>query len=513
MSRAASIAEVERGFFGHPVSLKYLAFTEVWERFSYYGMQALLPLYMVQHLLLDENIAGVWGFGRFRSAIEAVTGPLSNIALTTQIFGVYVFGVYLAVLLGGWVGDRFTGRKVAVLIGGVGMAIGHLLMAWESLFLIALLCLMLGAGMYKGNLIMQVGALYVPADLRRTRAFGILLIAGQIGALMAPIVCGTLGEVYGWHVGFSAAAVGMIVGLAGYGFGMRLLPEQPAQAASDRPAPAGTQGAMFALGLVFFSYFMVIAAVMQGYSIGLIWAVDHVDRVVFGFRIPVTWVLIFDALALTGAMLLSMKFWVWQSRTGEEMSDYSKIVAGSMMCSIGLLILSIFSSFAGDGKVPLFAVAAFFGIVGFGIAFIDSPLKALTTRCAPAHLSTMLVGIMLATFGVANLAAGWLGRYYEQLGPASFWLLSAAIAAAGPALLLLFRKPATERLERSASERLDRDVAMPPLSVAARGMSRSNTTSLDIGQGIDPLSGTHGTAVFENATLGRFERQDRGGAS
>lgn len=443
----------DNGFFGHPKALGYLAFTDVWERFSYYGMQALLPLYMVQYLLLPENVGQVWGFAAFRSGIESVTGPLSTIALTVQIFGLYVFGVYIAVLAGGWIGDRVTGRKVAVLAGGALMALGHLVMAWEALFLPALLMLIVGAGMFKGNLIAQVGGLYATDDQRRTRAFGIYTISSTIGSLMAPIICGTLGEMFGWHIGFGAAAVGMTVGFVIYVSALRHLPqESPRARATKRSAPAGTTETIIALLIVFFAYFVIIASVVQGYSTLMVWAIDNVDRDVFGFEMPVTWLLIFDAISLICAMLIAMRLWAKQSALQRESTDYLKIIFGGAFFVAGFIMLSVATSFAGEGKVPVSIVVLFFVLVGFGVAFVDAPLKALTTRCAPPAISTTMIGVMMAAFGFANLAAGWLGRYYEPLGAANFWLLNAAIAASGAILLLLVRRLVETRLEKAAHQ-------------------------------------------------------------
>src|SRR3954453_6761922 len=204
----------DRMFFGHPRGLAYLAFTEAWERFSYYGMSALLVLYMVNQLLLPGHIEHVAGFATFRAMIEGTFGPLSTQALPSQIFGLYSGFVYFTPVLGGWLGDRI-GQRSAVIAGALSMAGGHLAMAFDESFLLALLLLIIGSGLLKGNISAQVGSVYPPDDEeRRTRGFAIFSTGINFGAVAGPLLCGFLGERYGWHVGFGAASLVMLGGVA-----------------------------------------------------------------------------------------------------------------------------------------------------------------------------------------------------------------------------------------------------------------------------------------------------------
>nr|MBA3651256.1 MFS transporter [Chthoniobacterales bacterium] len=196
-------------FLGHPRGLWYLAFTEAWERFSYYGMQALLVLYMVKYLLLPGHIEHVIVFDAFRQ-LPLYRG-LDGQALASAIFGTYTASVYLTPIFGGFLADRLLGRRRTVLLGALTMATGHFLMAFEGAFLFALLCLVLGCGMFKGNIASQVGALYKPNDLRRADAFQIFYLGINAGVIASPLIVGTLGEVLGWHYGFAAAGVGMLL--------------------------------------------------------------------------------------------------------------------------------------------------------------------------------------------------------------------------------------------------------------------------------------------------------------
>src|SRR5579863_317013 len=222
--------DYDHAFLGHPRGLAYLAFTEAWERFSYYGMQTLLVLYMVHQLLLPGHIECIAGFGAFRAAIERVYGgSLSTVALASAIFGLYTGLVYLTPIAGGFIADRWLGRTRTITLGALLMAAGHFLMAFDVSFLVALLCLLTGVGCFKGNLASQIGALYAPGDLRRADAYQIYYLFISAAVIAAPLVSGTLGELYGWHYGFGAAGVGMLIGLGIYCAGRRWLPPETAR--------------------------------------------------------------------------------------------------------------------------------------------------------------------------------------------------------------------------------------------------------------------------------------------
>src|SRR5438067_3342039 len=226
-------------FMGHPKGLFYLAFTEAWERFSYYGMTALLTLYMVQQLLLPGHVEHVAGMTAYRSALESAFGPMSAQALASQTFGFYTGLVYFTPLLGGWIADRLLGAKKTVIIGALLMSAGHFAMAFDQSFLVALLLLIAGSGCLKGNIAAQVGHLYAPDDVsRRTRAFTIFSTGINVGATIGPLACGLLAQLYGWHIGFGCAGVLMLLASATYLAGQRHLPDQrPPERDRTRSAP------------------------------------------------------------------------------------------------------------------------------------------------------------------------------------------------------------------------------------------------------------------------------------
>src|SRR4249920_615416 len=214
MSAPPSSADTPKG---HPRGLYLLFFTEMWERFSYYGMRSLLVLYMVNHLFIHPDVGQrVLGFTAVKGLLESIFGPLGAQPLSSQIYGLYTGLVYFTPFFGGLLADRVLGQRRTVVVGAVLMAIGHFLMASERLFFPALMFLILGNGCFKPNISTQVGLLYPPGDQRRDRAFSIFYVGINLGAFFSPLVCGTLGQRVGWHWGFAAAGVGMVLGLVFY---------------------------------------------------------------------------------------------------------------------------------------------------------------------------------------------------------------------------------------------------------------------------------------------------------
>lgn len=426
-------------FMGHPKGLFYLAFTEAWERFSFYGMTALLVLYMVNQLLLPGHVENVAGFAGFRAAIESVTGPLSAQALASQIFGLYAGLVYFTPLFGGLIADRWLGQRTAVVIGALSMSAGHVAMAFDRSFLLALLLLVVGSGFLKGNISAQVGALYPVTDVaRRTRAFAIFSMAINFGAVAGPLVCGLLAQVFGWHVGFGAAAIFMLGGLATYLAGYRHLPAKVARR-------SGTHGDLTAADWRILGALVVVIAITIFQSIGYyqlanvlpVWIQQHVALGSGGFSIPIPWYQSIDPLfSILGVPLL---FWIWrrQASRDREPGDLGKIGIGAWLCAAGNLIL-VAAIIAADGA-PVHPVWPFLSCAVQGIAFLYywPTLLALVSRAAPAKVNATMLGVAFLSIFVSNNLIGWIGTLYEKMRPVEFWALHAAIAATGGVLVLL----------------------------------------------------------------------------
>jgi POT family proton-dependent oligopeptide transporter len=456
-TEAASLPDIgaARDLMGHPRGLYFLSFTEVWERFSFYGMQALLVLYMVDQALRPGHIEAIAGMSAFRAGIESVFGPLSIQALSSQIFGLYTGFVYFTPLIGGWIGDQVLGQKRTVILGAVLMALGHLLMAFEVSFLIALLVLILGSGCLKGNISAQVGALYDKTDPRKTRAFSLFNLAINIGAFIAPLVCGTVGELYGWHYGFGLAAAGMVLGLLTYLAGGRYLPADTLEPAGAAPRPSLAPGdgkiiwALVAM-LVLGTFFAIAYA--QEFNVMTLWYRDTTDRHILGFETPVTWLPALDGLFIVAFTPLAIRLWRNQAERGTEPSDLAKIGWGSLMGTAGLLCLVIASLiFAGGGKPSLLWSVACFALCGLGFIYTWPTTLAICSRAAPAAIGGVVMGLAFLTAFVSNYLCGWLGGYYEKMSPASFWGLHAAISLAGAIGVLVFYRPLNRILQPTPS--------------------------------------------------------------
>src|SRR5205809_5941321 len=291
----------DRSFIGHPRGLGYIAFAEAWERFSYYGMQALLVLYMVNRLLHPPHIEHIAGFGPFRHLIESFRGPLDVQPLSSTIFGLYTGLVYLTPIAGGLIADRWLGRTFTITIGASLMALGHFLMAFDVTFLIALTCLLTGVGCFKGNLASQVGALYPTGDNRRAHAFQIYYIFINGGVIASPLIAGTLGEVYGWHYGFGAAGVGMLIGLTIYLYGRKWLPpDSPIVRKSKRAAkiPLTHREKMGVIALLALLPVLTIAVIgnQQIFNAYLVWGESSADFILLRRMMPTTWLITLDSI-------------------------------------------------------------------------------------------------------------------------------------------------------------------------------------------------------------------------
>ena len=435
----------DRAFLGHPRGLAYLAFTELWERFSYYGMTALLALYLGKQLLLPGHAEHVLGLGALRSLFE-FRGPMSDQAFASLIYGWYGGLVYFTPILGGLIADRFLGAKRTVILGALLMSAGHIAMSFDASFLIALAMLILGSGCLKGNISAQVGSLYPKeAESLRERGFTIFSTGINIGSVLGPLATGAVAAIYGWHAGFALAAVLMLVALAIYLAGQRHLPD-PETARRERkqlPAltPAEWRRTWALIGLIALTILPNIAYPMI-WNIGIVWVDQHASLGTPFGTVPASWFNSVDSFAsiLAAAPLVAM--WAWQARRGTEPGGIVKVAIGSAIIGASALLMAAGSLGLQDGgKVSvLWALAGFFGM---GIAFMWYwPVTlALVSKAAPAKVnSTLMGGAFLALF-VGSTTMGWIGSFYDQMSPAAFWTLDAAIGFAGALIAFLLHRP------------------------------------------------------------------------
>ena len=423
--------------FGHPRGLFHLAGTEFWDRVSFHGMQALLTLYMVERLLLPGHVEHVLGFAAFRAAIESVTGPLSPLALASQIFGLYIALVYATPLLGGLLGDRVLGRRRTVILGALSMTLGHFCMAFDRSFLIALALLTLGAGCLRGNLVAQVGALYSADDRRRGAAFQIYYSSINAGAFIAPIVSGALGQAYGWHYGFGFAGFGMLIGLIVYMRASHHLPPDPPRTALR--SRARLTAAERRVVVVLMSMVPLLAtfwvAQTQVWNVYNVWARDHVDLGLGGWSMPVPWLQSLDGLAPLAMMPLML--WWWRRQGAREPDEFGKLGRGCLIFAVGTVWLAAGHLVYGDGvRLPLAWAVAFHVISNLGWLYFTPTAVSLFTRTAPVSVNALLFGVYNLSVIAGSLISGRLGGWYERVDPQTFWLLHTAIVGAGGVLLL-----------------------------------------------------------------------------
>ena len=420
--------------FGHPKALTFLFSTEMWERFSYYGMRALLVLYMTKYLLLRGHAANVTGLATLRRGLESLFGPLGVQPLSSQIYGFYIGLVYLTPIFGGILADRVFGRRRMVVIGAILMAIGHFLMAVEQLFLLALFALILGSGAFKPNIATQVGGLYAPGDPRRDRAYSIFYVGINIGAFFSPLVCGTLGEEAGWRYGFAAAGVGMCIGLCIYLYAMPLLPaDAKPPRLEQKPLDPREWRAVLALLVLFVPNTLFWAVYEQQGNTIVLWADANTDRTIdlFGLsaQIPTTWFLAVNPFLIFAFTPLIVALWTRQAATGREPTSARKMALGCLGAALAYLILASAAIHAGTAKASWIWLFVYFVVLTFGELYLAPVGISLVTKVAPARILSMLMGVWLATSFVGGFLAGTIGSFWSRMEKPEFFLMAAAIAA------------------------------------------------------------------------------------
>ena len=440
-SESESMAVTDRAFLGHPKGLGYLAFSEGWTAFSYYGMLSLLVLYASAELLPTHS-GEVWGFAPFHRFLETLYGPLTTEGTATAITGLYGALIYATPMLGGFLADRWLGRTPTVILGAALMTLGHFLMTFYATFLPALAAILIGAGCFNANLRAQVGELYAVGDLRRGNAFQIYTLAVNISVIAAPLVVGTLGEKQGFAWGFAGAGIGMALGLVVYLAGIRHLPASARPKAASATAeprarltPHERRSVLILLLLV-----PVIALCFVGnqqiFNAYLLWGKDHYDLVFRGESMPVSWLLSLDAFISTGAILGSLLFWRWMASIGREPDETIKIAIGALIASLAPLSLALGSWLMGGAKLGLQWGVGFHLINNIGFANIYAIGLALYSRASPRSLTATMVSVFSLSIFCANLLDGKLGGLIETMRPAAFWAMHAGLVMLGGLLML-----------------------------------------------------------------------------
>jgi POT family proton-dependent oligopeptide transporter len=444
----------DRAFLGHPKGLGYLGFTEACERFSYYSMQTLLVLYMVNYLLVPGRMEKVVGLDWLQAHIYH---GISGQPLASAIFGTYTALVYLTPIFGGIIADKWLGRNTTLIIGGVLMAIGHFLMAVESAFVFALLSLLLGVGAFKGNIASQVGALYGPNDLRRAMAFQIFYIFINVSVIAGPLISGTLGQKVGWHYGFGCAGVVMVLGLIIYLSGRRWLPpdERPTREERKDREKLSRNDWMCVLYLVILIPVMAIALLtnQEIFNAYLVWGDQQFNLHFMQYTMPSSWLITLDA-ALSFSMLVAVAaFWKWWSLKHREPDEISKMIIGSVFTIAGglCLFMAALTQPAG-GKIGLFWPFMFHLLNSIGFAHILPISLALFSKIAPKQINATVIGLYYLAFFIANAVVGWVGGLYSSLPTTTFWLIHVASAAFGLVAFAVFKMVLGKRMATGPRE-------------------------------------------------------------
>jgi proton-dependent oligopeptide transporter, POT family len=411
-------------WFGQPRGLTILFLTEMWEIFSYYGMRTLLVYYMTKQLLIGQEKASF-------------------------IYGAYTAAAYFTPILGGMIADRWLGKRRAVIIGGSIMAAGHFMMTFEPMFYLALATIALGNGLFLPSLPSQINDLYRPDDPRRGWAYNVYYVGINIGGFLAPLVCGTLGEFYGWHWGFGAAGVGMLLGLMVYIFGAKYLPN-PGRVAA-RVAPAATSARsyrstfilLFAIGL---AVTVFRGAYEQVGNTVALWADVGINRATSTITIPMTWFQSLNPLLVFLMTPILLARWRRQADAGRLQSSMRKMAIGALIVAAAYLLLAAVAFEAEPGRASWLWLVMFFALFTLGELYILPTGLGLFARLAPAGYGATTVAAWFLAIFSGSLSAGAVGALWGSTTHALFFVLLTVIATLAAAMLLALDRT-TQRLE------------------------------------------------------------------
>ncbi len=456
--------------FGHPRGLAVLFMTEMWERMSYYGMRALLVLYMTKFLFQTDRItywngdevhqAGdpstVIGLGAVRGSLEAIFGAMGHQELSSQLYGVYTALVYLTPILGGYLADKYMGQRRAVVVGGLIMAVGQFVLMVDRLFFVALLILIVGNGLFKPNVSTQVGALYAEGDERRDRAFSIFYVGINLGALLAALVCGTLGQKYGWQYGFAAAGVGMIIGVVQYLWGQRhLAPDSLAQKQGGHQAEATGQASAKVAQFTKDEWQRIVALVVlcllnvvfwgvyeqQGNTMQL-WADEQTNwPTLFGWAIPSTWYQSFNPFMIFAFTPFITALWKRQAAAGKEPSSVAKMAIGCTVLGLSYIVMVVGAQVVGTGKGSLLWPFACTAMLTLGELYLSPIGLSLVTKVAPARVVNTMMGVWFLSSFLGNYLSGYIGTYYTRIPKETFFSLLCGLGLLSGIMMFLVLRP------------------------------------------------------------------------
>lgn len=418
--------------FGHPKGLYILFLTEMWERFSYYGMRALLVLYMVG-LVTDNNPGLGWEEG-----------------FALSIYGWYTMAVYVMSIPGGLLADRLIGQKKAVLVGGLLLCAGHGILAIDAVwaFTSGLVLIVLGVGALKPNISTMVGGLYKEGDPRRDMGFSIFYIGINVGALAASLIVGYIGEVYGWHYGFGLAGIGMAFGQLVYMLGQKHLrhvgnyePVKREESGKKKPLSKIEKDRMAVLLLSFIIIIVFWGAFEQAGGLMNLYTDSKIDRFVGSFEIPAS---VFQSLNPFYILIFATPvawWWMKRQKKGKEASSLFKMAIGTIIMGLGFLLMTGASMEAEEaGKAGMYWLFGAYLLHTIGELCASPVALSFITKLAPVKYASLMMGAYFAATGFGNKVAGLVGEAAADAGELQIFLGIFIFTAAFGLLLWLFLK-------------------------------------------------------------------------
>lgn len=425
----------QKELFGHPVGLYILFFTEMWERFSYYGMRAILVLYLVA-----EATSGNPGLGWTNA--EALS-----------LYGTYTMLVYVASIPGGWIADKFLGQKQSVLVGGILLVLGHGILSIEEMwaFYTGLGLIIAGVGMLKPNISTMVGGLYKQGDIRRDKGFTIFYIGINIGAFLSSLIVGYVGEVYGWHYGFGLAAIGMLLGLIQYVVGQKHLkyvgnntnksidPEEAA--AMKRPLNKIEKDRMIVLFISFILVIVFWGAFEQAGGLMNIYASEKTNRMLLGWEVPASWFQSLNAMFIIIFGTVVAAYWAKRKLKGKVSTSLFKMCLGLIIMGMGFFFMTAAAAqFNSDGASAMYWLVLAYLFHTIGELCLSPVALSYITKLAPLKYASLMMGVYFAMTGFGNKVAGLLGESASDLGEYTVFTGIAVFCVIFGLLVLLIRK-------------------------------------------------------------------------
>ena len=436
----------QKELFGHPVGLYILFFTEMWERFSYYGMRAILVLYLVAATKADNPGLG-WTTG------EALS-----------VYGWYTMFVYVASIPGGWIADKFLGQKKAVLYGGILLVAGHSILAIEEMwaFYTGLGLIIAGVGLLKPNISTMVGGLYKKGDIRRDKGFTIFYIGINVGAFLSSLIVGYVGEVHGWHLGFGLAGIGMALGLLQYVLGQKYLAQvgnflktSDNKEESEAYNQKLTKVEWDRIIVLFISFLIVIVfwgAFEQAGGLMNIYAKDNTNRMLMGWEVPASWFQSLNAMFIIVFGTFVAAFWAKRKLEHKLSTSLFKMIIGLMIMGFGFFFMTAAAGqYEATGSSAMYWLVLAYLFHTIGELCVSPVALSYITKLAPLKYGSLMMGIYFAMTGFGNKVAGLLGESAEDLGPYTIFTGIAIFCIAFGGLIMLFRNK-LEKLTHGAED-------------------------------------------------------------